>query len=95
LLDRPDGDAPESDVRRHLGEIFGCETRSWQVVVRHRIEDALPATPPGSPLRQPVVLGDGLFVCGDHRDTPSIQGALVSGRRAADAVRRALGAEIA
>lgn len=95
LLDRPDGDAPESDVRRHLGEIFGCETRSWQVVVRHRIEDALPATPLGAPLRQPVVLGDGLFVCGDHRDTPSIQGALVSGRRAADAVRRALGAEIA
>jgi glycine/D-amino acid oxidase-like deaminating enzyme len=28
----------------------------------------------------------GRYVCGDHRDTPSIQGALVSGRRAADAV---------
>jgi hypothetical protein len=27
-----------------------------------------------------------LFVCGDHRDTPSIQGALFSGRRAALAV---------
>jgi hypothetical protein len=25
-------------------------------------------------------------VCGDHRDTGSIQGALVSGRRTADAV---------
>jgi hypothetical protein len=33
-----------------------------------------------------VDLGDGLFVAGDHRDTPSIQGALVSGRRAGDAV---------
>jgi predicted NAD/FAD-dependent oxidoreductase len=33
-----------------------------------------------------VRLASGLFVCGDHRDTASIQGALVSGRRAAEAV---------
>jgi len=30
---------------------------------------------------------EGLFVCGDHRDTASIQGAMISGRRAAAAVR--------
>jgi len=29
-------------------------------------------------------------VCGDHRDTPSIQGALVSGQRAAEAVHASL-----
>ena len=90
LLDRPDGEAPEADVRRHLAGIYGCDTRSWEVVARHRIEDALPATPPGTPVRRPVELGDGLYVCGDHRDTASIQGALVSGRRAAVAVRHAL-----
>jgi len=41
-----------------------------------------------SPLevRAPVTLGDGIFVCGDHRDTASIQGALVSGERATEAV---------
>ena len=33
-----------------------------------------------------------LFVAGDHRDTPSTQGALVSGRRAAQAVLARLGA---
>jgi predicted NAD/FAD-dependent oxidoreductase len=33
-----------------------------------------------------VRLDDGLYVCGDHRDTSSIQGALVSGRRAAATV---------
>ena len=27
------------------------------------------ATPPGTPVRRPVALGDGVFVCGDHRDT--------------------------
>jgi hypothetical protein len=33
-----------------------------------------------------VALGEGLFVCGDHRDTASIQGALFSGGRTATAV---------
>jgi predicted NAD/FAD-dependent oxidoreductase len=42
-------------------------------------------------IRKPVDLGDGLFVAGDHRDTASIQGAMVSGRRAADAVLAHLG----
>ena len=32
---------------------------------------------------QPVALGEWLFVAGDHRDTASIQGALVSGDRVA------------
>jgi predicted NAD/FAD-dependent oxidoreductase len=91
LLDRPDGEAPESEVRRHLGQIYGCDTRPWGLVARHRIERALPVTPPGTPVRRPVDVGEGLFVCGDHRDTASIQGALVSGRRAAAAVHRALG----
>jgi predicted NAD/FAD-dependent oxidoreductase len=27
-----------------------------------------------------------VYVCGDHRDNASIQGAMVSGRRAAEAV---------
>ena len=38
----------------------------------------------------PVDLGDGVYVCGDHRDTPSIQGAMASGARAARAVLRRL-----
>jgi hypothetical protein len=45
--------------------------------------------PPFSP-KQPVALGQGLFVCGDHRDTASIQGALFSGRRSAEAVLSSL-----
>lgn len=90
LLDRPDGDAPEADVLRHAGEIYGCDTSGWRTVVRHRIEAALPAMPPPLEVRSPVALGDGVFVCGDHRDTPSIQGALVSGQRAAAGVHATL-----
>ncbi len=50
------------------------------------IENALPAATVPFSVRKPISLGDGLFVIGDHRDTPSIQGALVSGRRGADSV---------
>ncbi|MEP7192868.1 MAG: NAD(P)/FAD-dependent oxidoreductase, partial [Actinomycetota bacterium] len=81
LLDRPDGDAPEADVLRHLGEIYGCGTSGWQTIIRHRIPLALPVMPPPVRARAAVALGEGVFVCGDHRDTPSIQGALVSGNR--------------
>ena len=86
LLDRPDGDATEKEVRRHVGEIYGCDTSAWRMVTRHRVESALPAMTPPLEVRAPVALGDGVFVCGDHRDTASIQGALVSGQRAAEAV---------
>jgi phytoene dehydrogenase-like protein len=47
-------------------------------------------SPPTHPRRR-VSLGDGLFVCGDHRDTASLQGAMFSGERAAGAVMAFLG----
>jgi hypothetical protein len=45
--------------------------------------------PPGVSLlaaEQPVALGDGVFVGGDHRDTAAAQGAMSSGGRTAPAV---------
>ncbi|MBK7721629.1 MAG: FAD-dependent oxidoreductase [Austwickia sp.] len=90
VLDRPDGQAPEPDVRRHLAEIYGCPTRDWRVISRYEIPHALPFSPPPLTPRRPVDLGAGRFVCGDHRDTSSIQGALVSGQRTAAAVHASL-----
>ncbi|QQS02245.1 MAG: FAD-dependent oxidoreductase [Austwickia sp.] len=89
LLDRPDVPAGEADVRRHLAEIYGRDTAGWEVVARHEIRDALPAMPPPLRPRLELAISPGVFVCGDHRDTASIQGALVSGQRAADAVATA------
>jgi phytoene dehydrogenase-like protein len=91
LLDRPDGDAPETEVLAHVAAIYGCSTAGWRTVVRHRLPHALPALLPPLHARKDVSLGEGLFVCGDHRDTASIQGALVSGNRTAHAVHAALG----
>jgi phytoene dehydrogenase-like protein len=82
----PSAAPKESDVRRQLGEIWAADTAAWQLLRRDDIPHALPAQP--SPLRvtSPTRLADGLCVAGDHRDTASIQGALVSGERAARSV---------
>ena len=92
LLDAgPAAEPPaEPDVRRQAGEMFGVSTATWREISRHVVPGALPAQ--GVPLvaRQEVDLGGGVFVCGDHRDTASLQGALVSGARTADEVRRQL-----
>ena len=85
---RPD---VEALARAHAGELYGVDSSRWELLRADVIERALPEHPAGQPLRQRVELGDGLFVAGDHRDTPSIQGALVSGRRVADAVAVSLG----
>jgi hypothetical protein len=78
--------ADEEQVRAQLGRMYRTSARHWDLLVRHDIDRALPEQLPPLQHRQPVELGGGLFVAGDHRDTASIQGALVSGRRAADAV---------
>lgn len=78
----------EHSVRRHLALLYGCDTSSWDLVGHYSISYALPAMLPPLNSRQPVNLGGGVFVAGDHRDTASIQGAMVSGRRAAQAILR-------
>ncbi len=85
-------DTPEArDVRGHLGLLHGVDTRGWTLVRPVVVPQALPAMPPPHDFRKDVRVGDGLYVCGDHRDSGSIQGAMVSGRRAADAVLAELG----
>ncbi len=81
-----DARADEQAVRAQLRVVYGADPRGWELVACYPIEDALPAMLPPLCVRQDVDLGDGLFVAGDHRDTASIQGALVSGRRAARAI---------
>ncbi|HEX4965902.1 MAG TPA: NAD(P)/FAD-dependent oxidoreductase [Thermoanaerobaculia bacterium] len=76
----------ESEVRRHLVSWFGPAVQSWRHLRTYRIPLALPARSSLEPAALPVRRRPGLYLCGDHRETPSLQGAMVSGRRAADAV---------
>lgn len=81
----------EQAVRADLERLYGVPTKKWDVVAQYAIAHALPSMRPPLVIRQPVRLGTGRYVAGDHRDTASIQGALVSGRRAARAVCADLG----
>lgn len=58
----------------------------------HHTPEAVPAMRPPHDPRRPVRLLAGLYVCGDHRDTSTAQGALHSGHRASAAILRDLGA---
>ena len=87
------GPSMERDATEQLRRWWGPAVDSWEIVGTYRIAHGQPRqTPPFAPKR-PVELRDGLFVCGDHRDTASIQGAMYSGRRCAAAVARRLGAD--
>ncbi len=84
---RGPGGRQTETVRRHAAELLGAGGTGWETVARHEVRDALPAQPAPLAHRQEQVLGPSQVVCGDHRDTASLQGfALVSGHRAA--VRR-------
>lgn len=75
----------EVRVRARLATLYDTSTSDWEHVATCDVPHALPSMAAPHPLRKPVRLS-GLYVCGDHRDTSSIQGALVSGRRVAAAV---------
>ena len=78
----------DRQVRRQLTDWFGGEVEGWDLVATYRIPYAQPRQDVADlpSLARPVQAGDRTYVCGDHRDTASIQGALVSGRRTADAI---------
>ena len=85
------GDAAlERAVRAQMEGWFGAEVRDWRHLRTVHVRHAQPEQWPGAlePVERPVRLAGGLFVCGDHRDTASLHGAMLSGRRAAEALLR-------
>ena len=84
------GTLPDA-VRAQLRRWWGAQVDEWRVLRTDTIAHGQPDSQPPFTPKKRVALGDGLFVCGDHRDTPSIQGALFSGRRTAESVLTSLG----
>ncbi|MBM3898695.1 MAG: FAD-dependent oxidoreductase [Gemmatimonadetes bacterium] len=74
--------------RTQLGEWFGASAiERWQLLKVSHVPFSLPRTLVGeSAAATAVRRATGLYACGDHLETPSINGAMRSGRRAADAV---------
>ena len=88
------GDPPEPDdaldraVREQLIDWFGLKAGGWDPLRTMRIPYALPDQSPPF-LQNPeraVRRRPGLYVCGDHRRTGSLNGAIAAGRAAASAV---------
>ncbi|MEU9101516.1 NAD(P)/FAD-dependent oxidoreductase [Streptomyces sp. NPDC048361] len=90
VLGTPPDDV-ERAVRRQLASLYATSTADWELLALHHTPQAVPSMPAPHDLRRPVRLLAGLYVCGDHRDTSTVQGALFSGRRAAHAILADLG----
>jgi phytoene dehydrogenase-like protein len=88
------GSSAEQEVRAHLRKWFGPVVDSWRLLATYPILHALPQQKHAEWEQAPVRLGGtgGVYMCGDYRETASIQGALASGRRAAEAVVQDLAA---
>ena len=85
LMNSPD---LNDTVRQQLRQWFGSQVDAWSLLRRYDIPIALPAQQAGfrDSLSGRPRLGDGLYSCGDYCETASIQGAMVSGRKAAENV---------
>ena len=80
-------------ARRTAAALHRAPDDDWELVAAHEVPLALPSMTAPHPLRRPAYLPSaGVWVAGDHRDTSSIQGALVSGDRVARSVLRHLSA---
>jgi phytoene dehydrogenase-like protein len=80
-------DVPQA-VRLFLQSWFGSQVNGWRHLRTDHIHHALPPIDllsPGNRTASPRVAA-GLYLCGDYRESGTLDGALVSGRRAAESI---------
>ena len=77
-------DIPQQ-VREELRSWFGEKVDTWQHLRTDVIRHALPEQLPGAP-SPGYLVQDGIYLCGDHTTTASIEGAVVSGNKTAAAI---------
>ena len=76
--------ASESEVRRHLALIWGAQTSEWSLIAKYEIPKSLPIFAPGAQGVTSAKVATNIYVAGDYRSAPSQNGALLSGRLAAE-----------
>lgn len=75
--------ASESEIRRHLALMWGVQTSDWSLVAKYEIPKSLPIFAVGNQSAQSSRISEKVYVAGDYRTAPSQNGALLSGRLAA------------
>lgn len=75
------------EVLVQLEDWYGNSVHARRHLKTYEIEYALPQLSPRAlaPVEKQAIVRTGVFICGDHCDTASINGAMASGRRAAAA----------
>lgn len=87
--DRSDEDLTAEVVQELTGWFGSDVTGSWRHLRTYRIGFAQPdQTPPTNPIGRNSRIDEGLYVCGDHWSWATFDGALLSGRKAAEALVR-------
>jgi phytoene dehydrogenase-like protein len=81
----------ERQVRARLGVLYGKDAHRWRLLSAVHLPQSLPMMSAPHNFRRPVRLMNGLYVCGDHRESSTVDGAISSGRRAAHALLADLG----
>lgn len=74
----------ESEVRRHLALIWGAQSSDWSLIAKYDIPKSLPIFAPGAQGVTSAKVATNIYVAGDFRSAPSQNGALLSGRLAAE-----------
>lgn len=75
--------ASESEVRRHLALMWGSSTENWRLIAKYEINSALPLFAPGKTAAKSSKFNEFIYCAGDYLSAPSQNGALASGRLAA------------
>ena len=73
----------ESEVRRHLALLWGSNTADWRFLAKYEINSALPLFAPGAESVKSARVGENIYCAGDYLSGPSQNGAMLSGRLAA------------
>lgn len=78
----------ELDVRRQLRDWYGSQVDRWLTLPSYYIRHALPGQPAHfrEQISKSPTLLTGVYHCGDYCETASIHGAMVNGRRTAEAL---------
>jgi phytoene dehydrogenase-like protein len=87
ILGTPEVKDLETRAVRELESWFGKQVREWRHLRTERIQRALPEQGPGIGLMGAGFRKvGGVYVCGDHTWSASIEGAIISGSRTAEAI---------
>ncbi|BBM82376.1 NAD(P)/FAD-dependent oxidoreductase [Candidatus Uabimicrobium amorphum] len=76
-------------IREEMRTWFGEQVDKWEHLKTYRIERAIPFMSSGISQKKSHV-ADHVYCCGDYMDMPSINGAMLSGRRAAEEIQKNL-----